>query len=336
MSKGNYYAKHAVALKRDLKAAVPRDVLRELHELEPARHFLVLARHLLVVAACVAALWQSRWPLLWVPATLLLGGTFLGFTVLLHEKVHDNIFRRRRPVLTRLLGYLYAVPCGMSQTQFKHWHLDHHAELGHDEDDPKRAHLTPKRNKRWYKALYCSPYLFWIYARASKQELRGYPEEARKQIVQERLIAIGFHLALLSGLLALAGFWLTLRVYLIPLFFGFPLAFTINRLGQHYCIDPTRPAHWSSLVSGNVFWRFAFLWANFHLEHHYYPRVPFYKLTRLHRTLKPFYAQEGIKNRTYGELLWGWFVLNREAHTNWDLPAAGTSADQARAGATSA
>ena len=30
-------------------------------------------------------------------------------------------------------------PSGISASQFTRWHLDHHAELGSDEDDPKRA-----------------------------------------------------------------------------------------------------------------------------------------------------------------------------------------------------
>mgnify|MGYP003693698379 CR=1 FL=1 len=68
-----------------------------------------------------------------------------------------------------LLGWLYAIPSGISASQFTRWHLDHHAELGSDEDDPKRHHLSPKVNARWYKLLYCTPALFPIYFRAARQ-----------------------------------------------------------------------------------------------------------------------------------------------------------------------
>src|SRR5207244_9177805 len=86
-------------------------------------------------------------PLVWVPLALVQGFTVFNFTVLLHEVVHHTVFERRRPRLERALAWLYAVPSGISSSQFTRWHLDHHAELGSDEDDPKRHHLSPKRSE---------------------------------------------------------------------------------------------------------------------------------------------------------------------------------------------
>src|SRR6185295_19313141 len=101
-----------------------------------------------------------------------------------------------------------------------------------------------------------------------------------------------------------------LRVYVVPVFLVFPIAFTLNRLGQHYWIDPQKPANWSTLVKSSPFWNFAFLNSNFHLEHHYFPGVPLYRLPALHRLLQPFYREQGMRAHGYGELLWNWFVLN--------------------------
>ena len=66
-------------------------------------------------------------------------------------------------------------PSGISASQFTRWHLDHHNELGSATDDPKRFHLSPKRNARWYKLLYFTPALFPIYFRAARAEAQGYP-----------------------------------------------------------------------------------------------------------------------------------------------------------------
>ena len=68
------------------------------------------------------------------------------------------------------------------------------------------------------------------------------------------------------------------------------------------------------------FWDIAFLWSNYHLEHHYFPRVPFYNLRRLHFMLQPFYAEFGVRPTTYRRLLWGWFVLNKPPHADWSAP----------------
>ena len=85
------------------------------------------------------------------------------------------MFRHRRPVAYRWLGLLYAAPSAISASQFKRWHLDHHDELGSATEDPKRAHLSPKRNARWLKFLYLTPALFAIYMRAAKTAAKRYP-----------------------------------------------------------------------------------------------------------------------------------------------------------------
>ena len=84
------------------------------------------------------------------------------------------------------------------------------------------------------------------------------------------------------------------------MFFVFPVAFTLNRLGQHYDIDPDDPAKWTTLVRGHWFWDLAFLNSNYHLEHHYFPGVPFYRLPALQRALTPFYQRRGFRWRRYG------------------------------------
>jgi len=314
----HYYARHIGDLKRRLRDSVDHERLKQLHVVRPGRHFLVVARLLTMVALCGWALWQTRWPLLWIPAAIVQGFNILGFIILLHEQVHEAIFRRRRPGWNRLLGLFYAFPSAISATQFRIWHLDHHNELGSDHDDPKRAYLTPKINKRWYKALYCSPMLFLIYARAAAQEVKSYASKDRRAIQFERLGNAVLHVGIIATLFYLGGGWVFLRVYLVPFFFAFPGAFVLNRLGQHYFIDPEDPAKWSTLVNGNPIWHFLFLWSNFHIEHHYYPRVPFYNLRALNDSLQPFFRKQGVENRSYSRIVWDWFVRNRKAHTDWD------------------
>jgi fatty acid desaturase len=114
---------------------------------------------------------QYSHPLIWIPLALVQGFTVFNFTVMLHEVVHHTVFRRPHPAAERALALLYATPSGISASQFTRWHLDHHAELGSKEDDPKRAHLSPKINARWLKLLYATPALFNLLraARRSRQ-----------------------------------------------------------------------------------------------------------------------------------------------------------------------
>lgn len=315
--KQHYYSQHAGALRAELGAAISRDEMRAFHRKEPRRHLLVAARQFAILAAGTWALIRFDNPLIWVPLAVVQGFTVFNFTVLLHEVVHHNIFERRRPRLERLLGFLYAIPSGISASQFTRWHLDHHAELGSDEDDPKRRHLSPKVNARWYKLLYCTPALFPIYFRAARRESSHYPAPLQRAIARERQVSLLFHLTALAAIWYAFGFPAALRASIIPVFFIFPIAFTLNRLGQHYDIDPTDPAKWGTLMRGHWFWDFAYLNSNYHLEHHYFPGVPFYHLPRVQRALLPFYERKKMRWRTYGELVYGWLIENHAPHTDW-------------------
>ena len=274
-----------------------------------------------MLGVCTWGLIQYSHPLIWIPLALVQGFTVFNFTVMLHEVVHHTVFQRLHPAAERALALLYATPSGISASQFTRWHLDHHAELGSKEDDPKRAHLSPKINARWLKLLYATPALFPIYFRAARRESATYPQDLQRTIGRERWLSMGFHISAIAMLWFFFGAGAAIRTSIIPVFFVFPIAFTLNRLGQHYDIDPTDPAKWGTLMKGHWFWDFVFLNSNYHLEHHYFPGIPFYRLPALQRALRPYYERKRMRWQSYGRLVYGWIVENRAPHTDWSRPA---------------
>ena len=220
--KAGHYHRSIGDLKQRLSAAVPHETLKRLHGKDPGRHFAVVLRQALVFAGAFAAGWavESLW--VRIPAAIVLGVCVFDGTILLHEVVHRAVFRTDRPLAYRLLGLLYALPSGISPTQFTRWHLDHHAELGSAEDDPKRAHLSPKKNSRWLKLLYATPALFPIYFRAARQETASYPAALRRTIALERLAATGLHLGVAAGIGFLGGWERLVWLWAVPVFLVFP------------------------------------------------------------------------------------------------------------------
>ncbi|MDF1701571.1 MAG: fatty acid desaturase [Planctomycetota bacterium] len=309
----------ARSFRGDLTEVVPPETLRALHRIVPWRHALVVLRQLVVLALAVwvilvfGELWYA-----WIPASIVIGFVVFDFTVLVHEVVHEVVVPKRTSRWHRVLGHLYALPSGLAYAQFRRWHLDHHDELGTDDKDPKRAFLSPRGASRLVKFLYFTPALFPIYFRAARRAAANYPADLKRRIAWQRRAAIGFHLAV-AGLLGWKlGWLLMLQLHVLPVFFVFPVAFTINRLGQHYDIDPEDPAAWGTLMRPSpLLWDRVFLWSNYHIEHHYFPRVPMYHLPALHRSLRAFFEAHGMRERSYGGLLWDWLVRNRRAHTNW-------------------
>ena len=326
--RSHHYWKRIAAFKQELRQAIPHDELKALHVRRGPVHLAYAARQFGIVAVCGYALWHVTNPWLWIPLAVLQGFTFFNMTTLLHEVVHRSVFGTASPRANRALGLAYAITSGISASQFTRWHLDHHDNLGSYEDDPKRHWLSPKRNARWYKLLYCTPVLMPLYFRAAASEAKSYPEALRRTIMRERLATMVIQLSV-GGLLAYFGGWGAMaRIWAVPYFLVFPVAFTLNRLGQHYNIDPEHPLKWSTVMKPSRIWDFLFVYSNYHAEHHYFPNVPFYNLRKVHMRLQPLYARIGVKRRTYREIVWQWFVLNRAPHTNWELEAPSASGAQ--------
>ncbi len=315
------YWKAVGPFKEVLHRTVSAEQLVALSEKNPAIHLAYAARQFAIVLVCGVVLYQEQSWWIAAPLIVLQGFTFFNMTTLLHEVVHSAVFRKPWPAAERVLGLLYASTSGISASQFTRWHLDHHDNLGTNDLDPKRHWLSPKRNKRWFKLLYCTPALMPIYFRAAASEVRTYPAALRALIARERMATIVIQLSIGAALYYFGGLGAMLRVWFLPYFIVFPIAFTVNRLGQHYNIDPTNPLKWSTVMRPSRIWDFLFVYSNYHAEHHYFPRVPFYNLRKLHMILRPMYDELGVKPHTYREILWQWFVLNRAPHTNWELPA---------------
>src|SRR5881227_2793045 len=196
----SYYADHAQQLKRDLAAEISIDDLRMLHQKRPLLHALVaFADFAALIGSGFAIAHFDRW-YLWLPFALLAGFAIFDFTVLLHEVVHRAVLPASNDRAYRVLGLMYAMPSGISASQFTRWHLDHHAGLGSYEEDPKRHYLSPKKNARWLKLLYFTPALFPIYFRAAKQETIAYEPALQRRIAGERLATIAFQLGVLLAI----------------------------------------------------------------------------------------------------------------------------------------
>jgi len=334
--KSHHYWKQVADFKKELLEVIPLEELRTLHVRRPAVHLAYAARQFGLVALCSYGLWNLDNPLLWVPLAVLQGFTFFNMTTLLHEVVHRSVFASTQKRGDRALGLAYAITSGISASQFTRWHLDHHDNLGSYEDDPKRHWLSPKRNARWFKLLYCTPALMPIYFRAAASEARSYPAALRRTIQQERLATVVIQLSVAALLVVFGGWAVMARIWAVPYFLVFPVAFTLNRLGQLYNLDPSHPLKWSTVMKPSRIWDFLFVYSNYHAEHHFFQSVPFYNLRKVHLRLRPLYDRLGIKRHTYREILWNWFVLNRAPHTNWDGSVSSGSIDRGHPAGTPA
>ena len=218
-------------------------------------------------------------PLIWMPLAVVQGFTIFNFTILLHEVVHHTVFERKRPVARADSG----APLRDSERDFGEpvhaagtWIITRSSAPTRT----IRSGITCRRRSTSAGTSCCT-------ARRRSSRSTSAPRAASRRPIRpalqrtigcERRLSIAAHLTAIALLWYFFGVYAALRTSIIPVFFVFPIAFTLNRLGQHYDIDPDDPAKWGTLMRGHWFWDFAYLNSNYHLEHHYFPGVPFYRL----------------------------------------------------------
>ncbi|MCE5269827.1 hypothetical protein LLH00_00910, partial [bacterium] len=105
MSEPKYFwAEASRELREELKDTIDHNETARLQRKQPWRHLIVAARQFVFLGLSTWALVRYRTPWVIVPAALLSGVTVFNFTVLLHEQLHNLIFRGHHPHLNRFLG----------------------------------------------------------------------------------------------------------------------------------------------------------------------------------------------------------------------------------------
>ena len=126
-------------IQQRLREHLSREDILELHQRSAFKHFALVAQQVFLLVGIGLVSYRVTTPWIWIPLAVWQGFVILGFIILLHEQVHNLIFSKRRPFWERVMGLLYSLPSAISASQFKRWHLDHHSELGTEDQDPKRA-----------------------------------------------------------------------------------------------------------------------------------------------------------------------------------------------------
>jgi fatty acid desaturase len=217
-----------------------------------------------------------------LPCALLAAAALHGISLFTHEAVHGVLFRNR--TLNHLFGALCAWPVLQNFAAYRVLHLRHHAQLG-VEGDPD--HFENYTRRRWL-----------VYAMHWGRLLLGYPAYLlaipvlafRQGTTRDRFF-LSLETAAAAGLLTLAC--LTLPTAWIVYAWLIPMAFintmvNIRGMSQHTLLaESADVVHGTRTILTNPVTRFFMCNENYHLEHHLYPGVPWYRLPALHTALRP-------------------------------------------------
>lgn len=259
----------------------------------------------------------------WLAAQPLLTLVYFHNFALLHEAGHGSVHERRR--VNTLIGHYASICCFMPYFPWKLMHQEHHIWAGNIEKDPTMANLKKMRDRGRVSPLVRFAWRSWVPLAALLQHFVfwGYPlhlwktGKLNRGNLAQSLISIGFLAATYTALgllfpaqISLSALWPSLLLYLVvtelvnlphhvmmPTFMTTPARNRLHAWEQHVT---TRSCYYP--------YGLAFLTLNFnlHIEHHFFPSLPWYRLPRLRALLKPALG-EG-----YTEVIGiGWNLQNR-------------------------
>ncbi|AGC43221.1 fatty acid desaturase [Myxococcus stipitatus DSM 14675] len=245
------------------------------------KHLLFASPFILTYAAAMYG--QFALDNVWanVALSVLLGHCLYTLFVLHHDCMHGTGFRN--DFFNRLMGRLYATTFTMTFTVNRETHMRHHSHIADPERDPDEYYFAAELKDIWLR-------LWRYYQWYTTIALTRYGLRVRATVVTEQVINLAIwaaiHVVLIQMGLAmklLYIFWLPLAVVVLiinPITRGYEHApITLYPRGDSRRRDMSK----NSITVANPM--LGWLCANitYHVEHHSYPRCPFYNLQKLYK-----------------------------------------------------
>ncbi|MCB9797207.1 MAG: fatty acid desaturase [Alphaproteobacteria bacterium] len=256
----------------------------------------VVLRIALTFAAMLWLMQGSLWPLL-LPLWVLQGLNYYGLAAMLHELTHDTVFTSRR--LNRLAGGLLAPPMLFGFGAMKRSHAIHHrwSQSRKDPKAPKSTNQTVKRLsiltfKRWLAdapRLRDAVMVAMLFFGATPQLLATteFTVLQRPRQVGE-VLDLMFLVAVWVAAFAWLGPWAVALTLGVPMVLGFAMVTIVfhTHMGERAIFTKFPEASDFELMILNItnitlgpwFDRRCFGFHRYHIEHHYFPTLPYYAL----------------------------------------------------------
>lgn len=280
-----------------------------------SRALLAIALDWALIAACFVAASHFPHPLMYLPSAILIARTQLALAVLMHESAHGTLLSNRR--LNDIAGQLFAAaPLMLVMDFYRSGHLQHHrAPMA--ADDPVATtfgiddYPVTRRELCWRLFADATGIGYFLSVRKLARARQRGRKPQRPALHYKRFYAIASIVAVqgvMIGLLAAAGHAaLYLGLWVLPAVTLLPLFGRIRAITEHAGYRASADQRFSARTVVRRSWQTFFVGPHrihYHIEHHEYPCVPFYRLHHVHAMM----AQQGrlpAANlyRSYGQVL---------------------------------
>jgi fatty acid desaturase len=274
--------------------------VRALSTLSRLRPIVAIARQWAVVAAAVvaAAYFDAWWA--YVVAAFVVASRQHALGIIMHDATHYRLFANRT-ANDLVSDWFCAFPTGLSTQGYREEHLEHHLHTG-STDDPYFIMFQGDTVWSWPKSRWQALRVLaadvsgWNTLRSVRMQL---PWTALGQWLRHRrdalgprclrdLISYGLFWSATAALLTFAGGWkLFLLCWFVPGLTFYQLFVRLRWISEHPFNEATGAGYETRHVQGTWLERMTIapLNINYHIAHHMYPGVPFYRLPAVHQRL---------------------------------------------------
>jgi len=294
----------------NIPVKLSKEELTELSAVNPLRACFHVAAEWALIAATIY-LCQRFWhPMLYVFAVVFIASRQHALLVLMHDGVHYRLLRNRR-LNDWMSEALLAWPHLVSARKYRKNHFGHHRHLNTAED--------PDLMRRAGDPVWVFPQAVPTLARTLFRDAVGLnapallklaASVAKADAVPKWFLAAryAFYAAVLGIVIYAGGLEVLVLYWIVPMFTCLVLIMRIRSIAEHHAIEIGEPqtAYPRTRTTDATWLERIFLApknVNYHIEHHFFPSVPFYRLPELHAILmsKPGYREGAHVTRTY----WG-------------------------------
>ena len=270
---------------------IPKDKLKPFLQRNNTSGLIHLSMHLGLIL--LSGILISISPNIFIKILLMIvHGSFIAFLYAgLHECIHKSAFKNKR--LNEFVGYFIGFVLMRSFLNGRYRHMAHHTFTQHPEKDPDKVDF-PTSYLEYLKHI--TSFTVWIriidnlFRHAlgiiNKSEKDYIPEsEIKSLILESRMMIIGYFIILSFSLYLSTTFFL--MYWLLPRILGEPFL-RLVRMVEHTGKDETADMIHNTRTSfPSAFLKFLYWNMPYHVEHHLYASVPFYRLPKFHKLIKP-------------------------------------------------
>ena len=270
---------------------IPKDKLKPFLQRNNRNGLIHLAMHLGLIF--FSGILVSISPNILIKVILMIAhGSFIAFLYAgLHECIHKSAFKNKK--LNEFVGYFIGFVLLRSFLNGRYRHMAHHTFTQHPEKDPDKVDF-PSSYLEYLKHV--TSLSVWIriidnlfrhsLGKINKSEKNYIPQsEIKSLIFESRMMMGGYFIILLFSFYFSTTFFLI--YWLIPRILGEPFL-RLVRMVEHTGKDETADMIHNTRTSfPSAFLKFLYWNMPYHVEHHLYASVPFYRLPKFHKLIKP-------------------------------------------------